>query len=191
MMCSSIDHAGSFQPTFTHQIFGRGEDIVGHVRPKVTLTYTNPTLYLHETISADKSLSTYHDDIDGRLRLLAPQEVKGEGVSASRGQDPIKLEKERKEALEEFLPPGEKVRTYERKGRSYEIWNWRFDTERGKILMARMETLAYWLIDGGRFLLSGLPLLSSSLLLCPGLSQLLPPSIWRTTGGRSSSSMRS
>ena len=135
-----------FHPTFTHQMFGMEEDIVGHIKPQVQLRYTNPTMSVLALVSSEKASPIYHDAILQRVSLAAPQPVKGASKGFTTNEEEFK--KEQQAITAPYTPPGKLVDEYDSKGLHFEVWNWKLEGPTEKSTLARLETLAYWLIDG-------------------------------------------
>jgi histone acetyltransferase 1 len=134
----------TFEPAYTYAIFGEEEAIFGYQGLEINLRFVAHDLSPSLSISHAKVFPTQKDvqptDIKGALKEFLPaQAFEDDGHhKVTTGQD--------------WHPPGEKIHTYERDGKPFEIWCASLADPAAKQLLENMQILAPLFIDGGSML---------------------------------------
>lgn len=61
-----------FHPDFTHQQFGEDEEILGHEKPSIRITYHQPSMHIMFGHSAESSLAAFADKVVDSMRSALP-----------------------------------------------------------------------------------------------------------------------
>ncbi len=134
----------SFQPEFTYPIFGEEEAIFGYQDLSINLTFAAHSLKPHLNIDYSSKFQAQGEvsatDIYEALKDFLPH-----AAFSSQSYEEALLD----EQAADFVPPGEKVHTYSREGRKYEIWCASLADSRAKQLLENMQILVPMLIEGG------------------------------------------
>ncbi|KAK4503207.1 hypothetical protein PRZ48_006635 [Zasmidium cellare] len=132
----------SFKPEFTYSMFGEEEAIFGYQDLSINLTFRAHDLEPKLEYSYGKIFEAQGEvrptDIIEALRDFLPK-------SAFKG-------KPSKDDGADFQPPGEKIHTYTRDGKTYETWCASLADERARKLLENMQILVPMFIDGGTLL---------------------------------------
>jgi histone acetyltransferase 1 len=134
----------TFEPAYTYAIFGEEEAIFGYQGLEINLRFVAHDLSPSLSISHAKVFPTQGDvqptDIKSALKEFLPaRALEDDGQhEVTTGQD--------------WRPPGDKIHSYEREGKSFEIWSASLADPTAKQLLENMQILAPLFIDGGSML---------------------------------------
>ncbi|KAF2165370.1 hypothetical protein M409DRAFT_24220 [Zasmidium cellare ATCC 36951] len=132
----------SFKPEYTYSMFGDEEAIFGYQDLSIDLTFRAHDLEPELKFSYGKIFEAQGEvrptDIIEALRDFLPQSA-------------FKSKKSEDDAAD-FQPPGEKIHTYKREGKTYETWCASLSDERAKKLVQNVQILIPMFIDGGSLL---------------------------------------
>lgn len=134
--------AASFQPEYTYAMFGDEEAIFGYQDLSIDLTFRAHDLEPQLEVSFGKIFEAQGEvrptDIEEALKDFLPKSAFINNKSLSDECD--------------FQPPGEKIHTYKRGGKTYETWCASLSDKKAKRLLENMQILIPMFIDGGRLL---------------------------------------
>uniref|UniRef100_A0A914GRG0 Histone acetyltransferase type B catalytic subunit n=1 Tax=Globodera rostochiensis TaxID=31243 RepID=A0A914GRG0_GLORO len=143
----------SFAPEFAHQHFDDSEKIVGYKNIKVTVLYSDPTLFLTSTFEYDEKNNdnTKCDDIEYKIKDALPQTQLDAYLSMEKFKQ--KLNEQNK-----FVPFGQLIAKLDLKGSDWEqnFSLYKFEKghnasesqfDQGSKYLERAQALAYWYID--------------------------------------------
>ena len=138
---SSIETVQKFHPKFTYPIVGEEERIFGYkglaidvnfaahdLRPSVTVSYTEKFPPVGDTFATD---------INQTLKEWLPAEAFAGKAIQHDSKDP------------DYTPAGRLLRTYSRKGKTYEIWAGSLLDARVREVIDRMQIFSSLFIEGG------------------------------------------
>ncbi|KXL46811.1 hypothetical protein M433DRAFT_57957 [Acidomyces richmondensis BFW] len=137
---SMVGH--EFHPAFTYPIFGDEEAIFGYQDLSINLTFRahdmRPTLTIEHGAIFKAQGEVRPTDIIEALSDFLPTDT------FSDAKEP--------EAYGEFVPPGEKIHSYSRDGRTYELWCASLARPDAKKMLENMQILVPMFIEGGTIL---------------------------------------
>lgn len=143
---------GSFNPEFTHQIFGENENIFGYTDLKIKMYYTSSKLERFlgieygEKVDAKASKGVEADDILAMIKEQIP------------GEFTTNVDEFSKKIVQEFdfKPMGEKLKefTVEHKGlnRTFEVYRCTISDPGFIKYHAKIQTWLLWFIDGASYI---------------------------------------
>jgi histone acetyltransferase 1 len=130
--------AASFPPEFTYAMFGNEEAIFGYQDLHITLSFVADCLEPKLQITYEKKFPAQGDvrptDINLALSEFLPATAFDATTRQKKGH---------------FKPPGEKIRTYTRNGKSYETYCASLADPAAKEILLNMQILVPMFIDGG------------------------------------------
>ena len=133
--------AASFQPEYTHAMFGNEEAIFGYQGLSITLSLTAHDLKPRLRFTYDKIF-----EAQGEVRPTDIQQALSDFLPASAFQEELAEEEDQPS---EFKPPGEKIHEYQRNGKTYDMWCASLGDPAAKRLITNMQILVPMYIDGG------------------------------------------
>ncbi|KAF2206900.1 hypothetical protein CERZMDRAFT_122869 [Cercospora zeae-maydis SCOH1-5] len=131
----------SFQPDFTYAIFGDEEAIFGYQNLDITLSFQadhlDPQLHIKYGKKFPAQGEVRPTDIKAALKEFLPASA---------------FEKDAPKRTSDFKPPGEKVHSYTRNGKSYETYCASLADPAARNILENMQILVPMFIDGGSML---------------------------------------
>ena len=128
----------SFPPEFTYAMFGNEEAIFGYQDLSITLSFMADDLAPKLNITYEKKFPTQGEvkptDIEEALRGFLPDKAFDKALVLKVGQ---------------FKPPGEKIHSYTRGGKSYETYCASLADKSARRILENMQILVPMFIDGG------------------------------------------
>ncbi|KAI0013920.1 histone acetyl transferase HAT1-like protein [Xylariaceae sp. FL0662B] len=144
---SGIERIASFNPKFTYPIFGEDERIFGYKGLKVHLQYDARDLRPNLSVSSSRKFTTVGDiealDVRTTMKEFLP------GVAFQSKQE---YELALKNIPDTWTPPGLRIKTYEKNGEIYEIWQGSLADPAVKQLVKRIQIVALLFIEGGSYI---------------------------------------
>ncbi|TKX24368.1 putative histone acetyltransferase type B catalytic subunit [Elsinoe australis] len=137
----------SFNPEFTYPIYGEEEAIFGYQGLKISLAFAAHNLTPHLDVRYQKQFPP-----QGEIKATEVREPLEEFLPPAAFQSV-----NRKTALADaeaakFIPPGEKLETFEAKDGTYEVWVAPLSDPRAKQILVNMQILVPIFIEGGTIL---------------------------------------
>lgn len=133
-------------PKFTYPIFGEEERIFGYQGLKINIRFAAHDLRPNVEISYDRKFEAVGDtqatDILATLKEWIPQ---GSFDKATTFSQHLQSD----EHAKEFKPPGELLKSYTSRGRSFEIWSGELTDPGIRALIDRMQIFISFFIEGG------------------------------------------
>ncbi|KAI5361966.1 Putative acyl-CoA N-acyltransferase, histone acetyltransferase type B, catalytic subunit [Septoria linicola] len=130
--------AASFQPEFTYAMFGNEEAIFGYQDLSITLSFQadhlDPKLHIKYGKKFQAQGEVKPTDIKEALRDFLPDSAFDKKTAAT---------------TTDFKPPGEKIHTYARNGKSYETYCASLEDPAARAILENMQILVPMFIDGG------------------------------------------
>ena len=144
---SDGSQAATFQPEFTYPIFGEQESIFGYRDLAITLKFAAHDLRPQLSVIYSEKFKELGEvkptDIEEALKEFLPEEAFGDQTSEDAVLNGNGAE---------FKPPGERIHSYSRDGKRYEVWCASLANEAAKQLLENMEILVPMFIEGGTML---------------------------------------
>ncbi|KAM3416125.1 Histone acetyltransferase type B catalytic subunit [Cercospora zeina] len=133
--------AASFQPDFTYSMFGDEEAIFGYQNLGITLSFSadhlDPQLHIKYGKKFPAQGEVRPTDIKAALKEFLPASA---------------FEKDAPNRTSDFRPPGEKIHSYARNGKSYETYCASLADRAARGILENMQILVPMFIDGGSML---------------------------------------
>ncbi|PNS19452.1 hypothetical protein CAC42_7296 [Sphaceloma murrayae] len=137
----------SFNPEFTYPIYGEEEAIFGYQGLDISLALAAHNLRPHLSIKYKKQFPPQGEiratEVREPLREFLPEIAFKESDRATALTD---------ERASDFVPPGEKLDTFEAKDGIYEVWMAPLSDPRAKEILVNMQILVPMFIEGGTIL---------------------------------------
>ncbi|KAH6661296.1 histone acetyl transferase HAT1-like protein [Truncatella angustata] len=144
---SGLKKMESFNPKFTYPIFGEHETIFGYKGLKINLQYNASDMRPNASVTSTKKFQTVSEveafDVVGTLKEYLP------GVAFQKKAD---FELAVNQLPSSWSPPGEQIKTFQRKGETYGVWKGSLADEAVKQLVKRIQVLVLFYIEGGSYI---------------------------------------
>ncbi|TKR77563.1 hypothetical protein L596_018511 [Steinernema carpocapsae] len=150
----SMDSAPGYHPEFVHQHFGEQETITGFKNLKVTIYYTDRSLYFwpkieHEGVISQKFPDIVPDDIMLKLKENLP-DWHFECMVGSLQEFKNRLDEQKKKLT---MPEGDQIGAIRRDDKVFNVFKVKSNdrSEDFDLLITRAETLSLWYIDAADY----------------------------------------
>ncbi|RYO84298.1 hypothetical protein DL764_009353 [Monosporascus ibericus] len=143
----SLNKIASFHPKFTYPLFGDEERIFGYKGLKINLQYTASDLRPNLSISSSKKFASVGGieatDVSAVLKDFLP------GVAFQKHQD---FRQAVRSLPATWTPPGRLVKTFNKGGEIYEIWQGSLADSAVKQLVKRIQIIVLFFVEGGSYI---------------------------------------
>ncbi|KAI0597711.1 histone acetyl transferase HAT1-like protein [Biscogniauxia sp. FL1348] len=144
---SGVEKIESFNPKFTYAIFGEDERIFGYKGLRINLQFDARDLRPNVSIASLKKFTAVGDveslDVKTTLKDFLP------GVAF---QSRREYEQAISDIPDTWTPPGTLIKTYEKNGETYEIWQGTMADKAVKQLVKRIQIVVLLFIEGGSYI---------------------------------------
>ncbi|KAJ3517691.1 hypothetical protein NM208_g14670 [Fusarium decemcellulare] len=145
---SGLQHIATFNPRFTHTIFGENEQIFGYKNLKISLRYRANDMRPHLKISSGRKFKA----VGGP----EPEDVKAIFADGNLPQmafsTELDFEDSSKQMSENWTPPGTLHTTIDAPDGQYEIWRGNLANPHVNKLNSRLQIFVPFFIDGGTYI---------------------------------------
>ncbi|KAI1074099.1 histone acetyl transferase HAT1-like protein [Whalleya microplaca] len=144
---SGIERIASFNPKFTYPIFGEDERIFGYKGLKINLQYDARDLRPNFSVSSLRKFSTVGD-----VEALDVKTVMKEFLPGVAFQSKQEYELALKNIPDTWTPPGRLIKTHEKDGEVYEVWQGNLADLGVRQLVKRIQIVTLLFIEGGSYI---------------------------------------
>ncbi|RYP24418.1 hypothetical protein DL766_007279 [Monosporascus sp. MC13-8B] len=143
----SLHKIASFHPKFTYPLFGDEERIFGYKGLKINLQYNASDLRPNLSVSFSKKFVSVGDieatDVSAVMKDFLP------GVSFQKHQD---FRQAVRSLPDTWTPPGRVVKTFNKGGEVYEVWQGNLADSAVKQLVKRIQIIVLFFVEGGSYI---------------------------------------
>ncbi|RYO81481.1 hypothetical protein DL763_008567 [Monosporascus cannonballus] len=143
----SFHKIASFHPKFTYPLFGDEERIFGYKGLKINLQYNASDLRPNLSVSFSKKFVSVGDieatDVSAVMKDFLP------GVSFQKHQD---FRQAVRSLPDTWTPPGRVVKTFNKGGEVYEVWQGNLADSAVKQLVKRIQIIVLFFVEGGSYI---------------------------------------
>ncbi|KAI0480118.1 histone acetyltransferase type B catalytic subunit [Xylariaceae sp. FL0804] len=144
---SGIERIESFSPKFTYAIFGEDERIFGYKGLKINLLYDARDLRPSISVTSSKKFNAV-----GEVEAVNIKETMKEFLPPVVFQSRQDYHTALKGISNQWSPPGTLVKTIEKNGETYEVWQGTMADAAVKRMLRRIQVMVLLYIEGGSYI---------------------------------------